>query len=166
MIYSAFLYLVLILPFSIRKYMKDGKRLLFVKILNSLLSLFVFVALTGILKIVLPWNEDSRFMILEGVPSTISIVFSCIYVATVFYSLFLSVLLALINKGARLSFIRIIPLLIVLISIHKYYLYTFSYDKNPSMIFVLISTIQNLVIWGGIILFYINKKTKEFFANV
>jgi hypothetical protein len=163
MYYSIALYLALILPISIRKYKKDGKKSVLVKILNSLITLYVSVALSGIAGRLMPWNTKDTFLILKDVPLWINIAYTIIYTAVSAFAIFHVVKLALRMNSGRLPFLKVVPLLWVMTGIEKYYTYISMFNDTPSALYMIWSNAIYAIIWGGIFVFYRNKKTKEFF---
>ncbi|NQU85666.1 MAG: hypothetical protein HQ541_07895 [Mariniphaga sp.] len=164
MIYSILLYLVLILPVSVYHYKKDGGKWLFIKSLNSLITLYVFVLLAGNVKRLLFGLTDGTYLIMKDVSLSLNIAISVIYGLVSFFTVVQIIRLALRKEIARVLFIRIIPLLWVLTGIDKYYAYITIYNEKPSLLYVILSNTLYALIWLVIFLFYNSKKIKAFFT--
>lgn len=163
MIYSVLIYLILVLPLSIRSYKKDGKKYIFNKIFNSLITLYIFVLLSGNLWRLTISITNKDYLIMKDVPLSLNIAYSLVYALFSFFIIIQLVRLTLRKELARKSILLLIPFLWILLGIHKYYGYYNVYNKTPTLLHILVSNTISAVILGGIYLFYYSKKTKEFF---
>jgi hypothetical protein len=162
MIYSIVIYLIFVLPVSIKAYKRVGNKWLFIKIFNSLLTLYVFVLFGGNAKRLIFSLVDDEIYLMNDVSIWIKATYFVIYGAASIFAVIQVIKLAIRKESARGSFLRIIPLLWLLTCIDKYYAYIAIYDVVPSHLYLVFSNIIYGVVWGGIFIFYSNKKVKEF----
>ena len=162
MLYSVILYLIFVLPISFQAYKRDGNKLLFVKIFNSLITLYVFVLFGGNAKRLILSIKDGEIYLMNDVSLWIRVTYFIIYGVVSIFAVVQVIKLAIRKESARVPFLKIIPLLWLLTGIDKYYAYIAIYDAIPSRLYLLISNIMFGVIWGGVFIFYSNRKVKEF----
>jgi hypothetical protein len=163
MIYSILIYAIFILPISLYLYKKDGKKWLFFKIINSLITLYIFVLIAGNLKRLIIGLTDNSYLVMNEVPIGLNISISVLYSIL---SIFVGVQViktALRKECGRKLLVLLIPLLWIFTSIDKYYVYAKLYNENPSMSYAIFSNIIYALMWLGIFLIYNSKKVKLFF---
>lgn len=162
MFYSVLLYFIFVLPISIRRYKSDGRDYLFSKIINSIISLFVFVLLAGNLKRCFFGLTDDSFAIMQDVSTVQNVVFSLLYGVLFILVVVQVIRLAMRIEKARVLFLRIIPLLWLFLEVDKYFIYITMNGSIPSNLHITISSLLSAILWGGIFVFYIRKNTKTF----
>jgi hypothetical protein len=164
MIYSILLYGFFILPVSIKYYKKDGTKKLFIKILNSLITLFVFISFAGSMWRLINGASNNIFLIKDA-SLWLNIPFSIFYGIMAFISIILVIRLASRNESARGPFLKVIPLLWLLKGFDNYYAYLYLANETPGYAYIIFSNVLYGLIWGSIFLFYSNRNVKEFFLT-
>jgi hypothetical protein len=164
MIYSIALYLVFILPISIIKYKIDGKNWLIIKILNSLITLYVFALVAGNLKRLIFGLSDSSYLIMKNVPLTLNITMSVFYTILSFVVGVQVIKLSFRQTKARIFFIWLIPFLWIFTGIEKYYVYMALYNEIPSMEYNIFTYTIHTLVWLCILLFYNSNRFKMFIS--
>lgn len=165
MIYSIVLYLIFILPFSLQIYKKVGKKWMLIKILNSIITFYVFVLLTGNVRRLIVGLSDHTFLLMKNVPLGINIVVSIFYSIVSFIAIIQVIKLAFKKETAIVFFSWLIPFLWLFTGIDKYYTYVEIYNQSPSSLYVILSNAFYALIWGCFFIFYRSKKTKAFFQS-
>jgi hypothetical protein len=163
MIYSILLYGLFVLPVSIRYYKKDGTKNLFIKILNSLITLFVFVLYAGSVWRLIQGASNNIFLI-KNATLWFNIPLSFIYGIISFFVILLVIRLASRKESARRPFIKVIPLLWILKGFENYFAYLYISNETPGLAYIIFSNVLYGLIWGSIFLFYRNRNVKKFFS--
>jgi hypothetical protein len=163
MIYSILLYAVFILPISIWYYKKDGKKWLFIKIINSLITLYVFIAVAGNLRRLVLGFSDNSYLIMKDVPFGLNVSVSILYAILSIIAGVQTIRLAFRKENARSFFLWLLPFLWIFTGIDKYYAYISLYNEGPSLLYIILSNIAYTLLWICIFLFYNSKKLKLFF---
>ncbi|MCF8229274.1 MAG: hypothetical protein K9J24_10030 [Bacteroidales bacterium] len=164
MIYRIILYLIFVLPISIIFYKKDGKKWILIKLLNSIITLYLFLLLSGNLqRFIVGLNNDS-YLILKDVPYPINVAISFIYGIVSFFTIIQAIRLAFRREKARKLIFWLIPILWILTGIDKYYVSINNTNNYPSLSNIIIVNSIYALVWGGIFIFYKLKNTKQFFA--
>jgi hypothetical protein len=163
MIYSILLYVVFILPISFLYYKKDGKKWLLIKILNSLITLYVFITVAGSLKRLVLGFSDNSYLIMKDVPFGLNISVSVLNTILSIIAGVQTIRLAFRKENARSFFLWLLPFLWIFTGIDKYYAYISLYHDEPSLLYIILSNIAYTLLWMCIFLFYNSKKLKLFF---
>lgn len=163
MIYSILLYVVFILPVSIFYYKKDGKKWLFIKIINSLITFYVFISVAGNLKRLVLGLSDNSYLIMKDVSFNLNVLVSFLYAILSIIAGVQVIKLAFRKGSARNLFIWLIPFLWIFTSIDKYYAYISLYNETPSLLYVILSNMAYTFLWLSIFIIYNSKKLKLFF---
>jgi len=165
MIYSILIYAILILPISLYYYKKDGKKWLIIKIINSLITLYIFVLFAGNLRRLIIGFSDNSYLIMEGVPIALNISISVFYSILSIFAGVQAIKTAFRKESGRKLLILLIPLIWIFTSMDMYYSYVKLYNEYPSLSFVIFSNTIYALVWLGIFLMYNSKKVKLFFSN-
>jgi hypothetical protein len=163
MIYSILLYIVFILPISFLYYKKDGKKWLLIKILNSLITLYVFITVAGNLRRIVLGLSDNSYLVMKEVPFGLNVSVSVLYAILSIIAGVQIIRLAFRKENARSFFLWLLPFLWIFTSIDKYYAYISLYNTEPSLLYIILSNVGYTILWMCIFLFYNSKKLKLFF---
>jgi hypothetical protein len=166
MFYSLLLYLIFILPVSIYHYKKDNSKWLFIKILNSLITLYIFVLLSGNLFHLIQGFSDNSYLLMRNVPFELNLTITILYSLLSIIAGVQVIKLACRNGSGRVLFIKLIPLLWVFNSIQLYYVYIKLYNESPPTDYLVFSIVLHVVLWLGIFLLYASKRFKVFFEPI
>jgi hypothetical protein len=166
MIYSIILYLILILPISINSYKIDGSKWLLIKILNSLITLYVFVLLSGNLFRLIQGFSDDSYLLMKNVPFGVNLILTILYTLLSIIAGVQVIKLAFRKGSARVLFIKLIPFLWIFHCVQLYYGYVALYFETPPLYYLVFSGVLHVLLWLGILLLYNSKKFKDFFSSV
>ena len=164
MIYSIALYLLLIFPISLNRYKCDGRKWLFIKIMNFLITLYVFVLLSGNFKRFITGLSDNSYLILKDVPVSLNIAFSGMYTILSIIAGVQIIKLALRVKNGRIFFIWLIPLIWIFTGIDEFFAYKTIYHENPTLEYEIFINIIRTIFWLSIFLFYSSNRFKFFIS--
>ena len=166
MFYSLLLYLIFILPISIYHYKKDNGKWLFIKLLNSLITFYIFVLLSGNLFHLIKGLSDNSYLLMKNVPFELNLTITILYSLLSIIAGVQIIKLACRNGSSRVLFIRLIPVLWIFNSIQLYYVYITLYNEIPPTDYLVFSIVLHVVLWLGIFLLYASKRFKDFFEPV
>jgi hypothetical protein len=165
MIYSILLYLIFILPFSLFNYKKDGNKFLFIKILNSLVTLYLFVLVSDNCRILFHAISDESFLLMKKVPFSLNLTISILYFILCFITGIQIIKLAVRKGNSRVTFLILVPFLFAFTGVQKYYVYCSIYNENPPLNYLIFSNFISALVWLGIIFLYNSKGFKLFFSS-
>jgi hypothetical protein len=161
--YSIAIFLVFILPIAIRNYKQDGKKWIYIKIFNLLITLYMFVLFSGSFNNLISGIIYGRLSILKNLPTWLNITYNVISRVFMFFTIVQIVKLAFRIEKARKVFLWIIPFLWVFTGVLMYEAFIKVYNEVPDNAFIIFINTMFALIYGGMFLFYRSKKTKDFF---
>lgn len=163
MTYQIAIYILFILPISINYYKKDGKKWLFSKIINSIITLGFFIIFASNVNRLLFGITDGSYLVMKNVSTEINIVFSVFYGILSLFAGIQGIRLAFRMESARVYFLWLIPLFWILTAVDKFYVYLELINMEPDLLFFILVFAMYAFVWGALFLFYSKKSTKEFF---
>lgn len=166
MLYSFLLYLIFVLPLAIKNNWQDGKAWFLQKMINTVITLYVFILLSGNLLRFIKGISNHEFLVLVNTSLVVNIVVSLVYGVISFVVVVQSIRLALRIEKARLFLLKMIPFVWMLIGVDKYcILYILSNEviNVGKLIFIIV---MHTIIWGLIFWFYSHKRTKVYMEAI
>ena len=164
MFYSVIIYLITILPFSIKNYLIDGNKWIFQKILNSIITLYYFVLFSGTLK----WGYSvisSSYYPLKNSSKLLNYLFIVCYSIIIFVFTVQVIRLAIRKEKGRNLFLKLLPIVWILLGIYKYQAYIHLNNIEPSILHIILSNSLTALILGSTFLIYMSKRMKDFLSQ-